>query len=68
MRFNNDRWLTEQFRPYSLTGILEKGEGWAVLQFPLAMISKVAEVFNGYKVDNRRIVVRPSNKYVPAAN
>lgn len=65
VRFNNEKWLTEQFRPFSLSRILERGEGWAVLQFPRTMITRVAEVFDGFKVDNRRIVVRASNKYVP---
>lgn len=65
VRFNNEKWLTEQFRPFSLSRILERGEGWAVLQFPRTMITRVAEVFDGFKVDNRRIVVRASNKYIP---
>lgn len=66
IRVNNDRWLCEHFGPYSLTRVLERGDGFAILQFPKAFISRVIQVFEGYRVDGRKMVVRVSNKYVAA--
>ena len=34
IRFNNKKWITEQFGPHCLTRILEHGEGFAILEFP----------------------------------
>eukprot|EP00668_Euglena_longa_P003355 GGOE01003929.1.p1 GENE.GGOE01003929.1~~GGOE01003929.1.p1 ORF type:complete len:568 (-),score=120.41 GGOE01003929.1:939-2408(-) len=65
IRINNDKWLCEHFGPYSLTRVLERGDGYAILQFPQQVMCRVMEVFQGYRVDGRKMVLRPSKKYIP---
>jgi hypothetical protein len=66
IRFNNKKWITEQFGPHCLTRILEHGEGFAILEFPKIQVPTIVETFNGLRVDNRRLVLKASNKFLSA--